>query len=336
MSTRPKSYRGQVELPKPMETPIAANDSGLIRFLKTKTIYGFQGHSIYDVGKYFLNALFRENLNIRATSLSFNFFLSLLPIIIFLLTLIAYLPVKGLKSGLIKEIQLLLPDSSSKALSSTIYEILNQPHSGLLSFGVLLALYFASNAYHTMISTFNRRLPQRRKRGWIHNRLRAVFLTLLITCIAIIALFIIAKFYQFNGYINKHHWAALGFFEFTLALLEYLIITGFVLIAISCMYYFGPSNKNKWRFFTAGSIFATALSLISTVLFTIYVNNFNSYNKIYGSIGAIIALMILIYINTLVVLVGFDLNTSIEKANISAKKQDAQKPIHLESNQLKP
>lgn len=335
MSQRSK-YRGQVKLPGPLETPIEPNDSGLIRFLKSKTMYGFRGHSLYDVGKYFLNALFRENLNIRATSLSFNFFLSLFPILIFLLTLIAYLPVKGLKSGLISEINLWLPQSSSKALSSTIYEILNQPHSGLLSVGVLLALYFASNAYHTMINTFNRRLVHGKKQNWIQNRIRALFLTFLISTQAIIMLFFVSKIYQISQYINVHQWPGLPFFHFLLSFFEYALIAGFALIAISSMYYFGPSNKNKWTFFSAGSILAWLLSMLSTFIFSLYVNNFDSYNKVYGSIGAILALMVLIYINTLVVLVGFDLNASIEKAAHSAKNRKKQAEPKLQANTFKP
>lgn len=335
MSHKPKTYRGHIKLPGPLETPVEANDGSIIRFLKTKTIYGFQGHSIYDVGKYFLNSLFRENLNIRATSLSFNFFLSLFPILIFLLTLIAYLPVKGLKSGLISEIKILLPDSSSKALSETIYEILNQPHTGLLSFGVLLALYFASNAYHTMINTFNRRLVHGKKQNWVQNRIRALFLTFLISALAIVTLFFVSKIYQFDFYIKKHDWPMLEFIKFMLAVFEYLLIAAFALIAICSMYFFGPSNKKRWTFFSAGSILAWMLSMLSTFAFSLYVNNFNSYNKVYGSIGAILALMVLIYINTLVILVGFDLNASIEKASISANKQKTeQKPV-LKANTLR-
>jgi membrane protein len=328
-----KSYRGINELPKPMETPVKPTDKQLVRYLKTHTMAGFKQHSIYDVGKYFLNSLFRENLNLRASSLSFNFFLSLFPILIFLLTLIGYLPVKGLKSGLIQEIELLLPDASSKALSETIYELLNQQNSSLLSAGFLMALYFASNAFHTMINTFNRRLPQRRRRNWVQNRLMAIGLTFLITFYAIVTLFLVAELTKFSGYIHEHDWPVEGLFKFIISLLEYLFIAGLVLMTISSVYHFSPATKNRWTFISAGSIFAWVLSMISTFAFSLYVNNFNSYNKVYGSIGAIIALMILIYINTLVILVGFDLNTSIEKASITADKR--KKKAYLSENKLK-
>jgi len=325
LNIRSKTYRGRSDIHNPLETPVTKTDGRMVRYLKTNTIIGFHGHSIYDVGKYFLNSLFRENLTIRASSLSFNFFLSLFPILIFLLTLIAYLPIKGLKSGLINEIHLLLPETSSKALSDTIYELLNQQHSTLLSFGFLLALYFASNAYHTMINTFNRRLPQRIRRHWVHNRLLAIGLTFLITFYGILTLLFVSKFYQAETYIHKHHWFAEPVLAWIMVLLEYIVLMLFVLISISSVYYYAPATKHRWRFFSAGSILATILSILSTLLFSLYVNNFNSYNKVYGSIGAIIALMVLIYINTLVILVGFDLNTSIEKAAMTAKLREGRK-----------
>lgn len=328
-----KSYRGATKLSTPMETPVKATDGSIVRYLKTHTLPGFTGHSIYDVGKYFLNALFRENLNLRASSLSFNFFLSLFPILLFLLTLIGYLPVKGLKSGLIKELEVILPDSSSKAISETIYQILEQQNSGLLSIGFIMAIYFASNAYHTMINSFNRRLPQAKRRTWIQNRILAVGLTFLISCYAIITLFIVSLLFKADAYIHANNWPATGLFEFLFVLIEYSSIAALVLITISSVYYFSPATTKRWRFFTAGSILAWILSMLSTILFSLYVNNFNSYNKVYGSIGAIIALMILIYINTLVILVGFDLNTSIEKATISAEQN--KKRSYIKENKLR-
>lgn len=241
-----------------------------------------------------------------------------------------------MKTRLIKEIALLFPESTSTALKSTIYDLLNHPSSGLLSFGFILALYFASNAYHTMINTFNRRLPVRRRRNWIQNRIQAIFLTLLITTLAIFTLFVLTQFYNADNYMYKHHWDSRAFFRFLIQIFEYLIIIIFVFVSISCMYYFGPAKKDKWRFFSAGSIFAGTLSVISTFVFTLYVNNFNSYNKVYGSIGAIIALMVLIYINTLVVIVGFELNTSIDKAHIQAEEQEKTLKLEEESKQVKP
>ncbi len=327
-----KTYRGKTDTLKILETVVKQEDGRFVKYLKTHTLPGFEKRSLFDVGKYFLRSLFKENLNLRASSLSFNFFLSLFPILIFLLALIAQLPVIGMKTRLINEIALLFPKSTSKALTETIYDLLKNPSSGLLSFGIVLALYFASNAYHTMINTFNRRLPIRVRRTWIQNRIRAIFLTLLIIVLAIVTLYILTQFYKANGYIFKHNWDSKAFFKFIIKTFEYLIVIVFVFVAISCMYYFGPSKKDKWHFFSAGSIFAGTLSIISTFAFSLYVDNFNSYNNVYGSIGAIIALMVLIYINTLVVIVGFELNTSIDKAHILFEERENAQNLAISAN----
>ena len=118
-----------------------------ILYLKRTRLRALQGESIYDVGKYFFRSMFMENLNTRASSLSFNFFLALFPALIFLLTLIGYLPLHGLKSQFIQELSRVLPKQTFREIQETILEILNKQNSGLLSFGFITTIYFASNAF---------------------------------------------------------------------------------------------------------------------------------------------------------------------------------------------
>lgn len=324
MSRFYKSLSTEPEVSK-LESPVKPNDGIIVKWLKRKTIRGFDGHSIYDVGRYFLRSMFQENLNLRASSLSFNFFLSLFPSLIFLLTLIASLPVKGVKTRLIKELRLILPESTWKEISSTIYELLNNQNSGLLSFGFILALYFASNAFHSLINSFNRRLPEKVRQNWIQNRIKAIGITILVGVMVTVTLIILTWIFQANTYMVKHFWGARNVWKFILTVLEYLLVSGLIFTAISSFYHFAPAHKIKWRFVSAGSIFASILSLLSTYTFSLYVNNFDAYNKVYGSIGAIIALMVLIYINCLVIIVGFELNASIDKAKLRAAKMDGKK-----------
>jgi len=282
---------------------------------------GFGGESLYSVGNYFLRAMFMENLNMRASSLSFNFFLALFPALIFLLTLIAYLPITGLKTQFIRELSLIMPEQTFREIRSTILEILNKQNSGLLSFGFITTLYFASNAFHLLINSFNRRLPNVRKKNWLQIRGRAVFMTFWVSILIIVGLFLITMAYQSMMYIKKHDWPLSDIYTWIITIFEYLVLVALFLIGISSLYFFGPANQKRWKFFTAGSTTATVLSGISTWTFALYVNNFNTYNKVYGSIGAIIALMVLIYINVLTIVVGFELNVSIEKALNRSKKR---------------
>ncbi len=302
------------------ESPILENKvtHPFIQYLKNKKPKSFEGESLYSVGSYFLRAMFMENLNMRASSLSFNFFLALFPAIIFLLTLIAYLPITGMKTQFILELSLILPKQTYREIQTTIYEILNKQNTGLLSFGFISTLYFASNAFHLLINSFNRRLPNAKKKNWIQIRLKAIGLTFLMSALIIVGLFLIMLAYQSVRYITKHHWPFVDFYTFIITLFEYLVVAGLFVMAISNIYFFGPSSHNRWKFFSAGSTTATILSGLSTLIFSLYVNNFNTYNKIYGSIGAIIALMILIYINILTIIVGFELNVSIEKAKMKS------------------
>ncbi len=321
-----RSYKGSQNTSKKDSDPKnpQKSDHAFIHWLKNQKPSGFQGHSIYEVGKYFLRSLFKEDLNIRATSLSFQFFLALFPTVLFLFTLIAYIPIRGFKTRLIKELDIFLPDNTYKAVAQTIHDILNQQHGGLLSFGFLLAIYFASNGFHTLINTFNRRLPRKKRRNWIQNRGVAVELTVLFSLFFITGVFLIFGMTQMQIFMVKHHWASKAFLKYFFLFFDYLIWSGLVFICVSTIYYLAPANVSKWKFVSAGSVLASVLSLITTFSFSLYVNNFNSYNKIYGSIGAIIALMILIYINTLSIIVGFELNASIDKASISLQAKSDQ------------
>jgi len=298
----------------------------LFKYLQTIKPNGFGGESLYTVGRYFLRAMFMENLNMRASSLSFNFFLALFPALIFLLTLIAYLPITGLKTQFIRELSLIMPEQTYKEIRSTILEILNKQNSGLLSFGFITTLYFASNAFHLLINSFNRRLPNVKKKNWFQIRGRAVFMTFWVSILIILGLFLITMAYQSVLFIQSHRWPLSDIYTFIITIFEYLVLIALFLIGISSLYFFGPANQRRWKFFTAGSTTATVLSALSSWGFALYVNNFNTYNKVYGSIGAIIALMILIYINILTIIVGFELNVSIEKALNITNQRNATNP----------
>ncbi len=304
---------------RPIPADQGWNDFWIVRKLKHYTISGFQGHSIYDVGRHFFKALFREEFTLRATSLAFNLFLALFPALLFLFTLIAYIPVRGLRYRLIRELDFFLPDSSFQAISATINDIIANQNGSLLSFGFLLAIWFSSNGFHTLINTFNRRLPRKRKRNWFQNRLIAMGLTVLIALMLIAAVIIIVYAGYLQTWIYKHKFVNRSTLRFLISSTEYLVLTALVFLVISCLYRFGPATVKKWRFASAGSITATLLCMVSSALFSVYVNNFGSYNKIYGSIGAIMALMVLLYMNVLGIIAGFELNSSIERASMAGE-----------------
>ncbi|NDB80754.1 YihY/virulence factor BrkB family protein [archaeon] len=122
---------------------------------------------------------------------------------------------------------------------------------------------------------------------------------------------------------ESNDWPLADIYGFLVELIKYILIAGLFLLGLSIIYYFAPSKQSKWQFISIGSLVGTGLSLLTTFTFTIYVNNFDSYNKVYGSIGAIMALMVLLYINILSMIIGFELNTSIDKAELKKQLQQS-------------
>jgi membrane protein len=297
---------------------IRSKFQSLDHFLDKKLVQvslpGFKGKSIYQVGKFFVNGLFKEDLNLRASSLAFNFFIAIFPLIIFLFTLIPYIPIENLEELITAFIEKFLPAKTFAFIDGTIADIINNQNAGLLSFGFIAALYFSSNGFASMLAAFDTGVASKLQRNWFDIRLKSIILLFLVVSLLITTVLLSITFnYGFNFLEGK---VALSdrFIKFALTAVEYILTVSLVYFIFSSLYFFGSNKGNKWRFFSAGSTVATLLSIVSTYGFRLYVENFNSYNKLYGSVGTLLVLMILIYVNCFVVLIGFELNRSIDKA----------------------
>lgn len=271
---------------------------------------GFEGLSLYLVSKFFYQGIRNGALNMRATSLAFSFFLALFPSVIFLFTLIPYIPIANFQDELFNLMKSLLPQAAFEATEETIIDIIKNPRGGLLSFGFISALYFSTNGFNAMINAFNETYHQIETRSPIMQRLVALLIVIVTTLLLLTAIaLIIGTEFAFQRWIKRDN------VEY------YLVFYGqwFILLAlcysfISFNYFMGPKSSKGWRFFSAGSFFATILTIITSVIFAYYVNNFGNYNKLYGSIGTLIVIMLWLYINSLILLLGFDLNVSINRA----------------------
>lgn len=274
---------------------------------------GFRKKSIYEVLKFFFRSFFEEDQSLRASALAFNFFLALFPTIIFLFTLIAYIPVADFHDQILTIVERFLPPSAFELLLETIQDILKNQNAGLLSFGFIAALYFASNGFANMISAFDLDVDRKYQRNWFNIRLKAFGLTFLVTSILLTVIVVSISINYSIVYVEKIRWIQHEWISAGLKFMEYGLTFLLVYLIFSSCYYFGSSKVAKWKFFSPGSTLATILSLITTYGFTLYVENFNSYNKLYGSIGTILVIMVLIFFNCFVVLIGFELNKSIDK-----------------------
>lgn len=289
-------------------------DNFLDKRLEFVSLPGFKGKSIYHVTKFFFNGLFKEDLNLRASSLAFNFFIAIFPLIIFLFTLIPYIPIDHLDTLISSFIKRLLPIDAYHFIQDTIQDILLNQNAGLLSFGFIAAVYFASNGFASLLAAFDVNVDSKMQRNWLDIRLKSILLLITVLFLLIMTIALSLSFnYSFSALGNRITIDE-NSFDIYLKFIEYSLTLFLTYLIYSSVYYIGSNKGAKWRFFSAGSTLATILSIVSTYGFRLYVENFNSYNKLYGSVGTLLVLMILIYVNSFVVLIGFELNRSIDRA----------------------
>lgn len=282
--------------------------------LKKITLPGFDGVPIYDVFWFFVNGLQKGALNTRATSIAFNFMLGLGPAFIFLLTLIPLLPINNFEESLFHVLNGIIPANSYIAIEPVLNEIF-QRHGTLPVFGLLVSLFFAQKALHGMMEAFNATFHSIETRTWYQQRLISIALVFIFYLLIILAIVL-----MFFSEIAIVHLEDLGIIEkdITFYLLQsgkWLIIISLTFFTISFLYYLAPSKKSPFRFFSAGSSLATILTIVASLGFTYFVNNFAQFNKFFGSIGALIALMLWMNFNALTLLIGFELNASISNAS---------------------
>jgi membrane protein len=275
--------------------------------------------SLHRVAKIFITQVNKDHLTERASSMAFNFTLSIFPSIIFLFTLIPYIPVPNLTEDLLAFLEENIPASIYEVTASTILDIIKIPHGGLLSFGFIFALFSATNGIRVMISAFNRCYKTADNRSFLKVVLLscslAVFLSLIVLAAVVIS--IIIKL-ELNEVGNAVHVGG-RFFYYLLIISRLLLIFMIFFFAISLIYYMAPTVKVRWSFFSVGSLIAALLCVVFTTGFFYYINNFNSYNKVYGSIGAIIGVMMWFYFISIVLLIGFETNASIDLARHEIK-----------------
>lgn len=304
------------------------------RIIKTKPVYkairaskhivlpGFEGLSLYLVTKFFFKGISDGALNMRASSLSFSFFLALFPTVIFLFTLIPYIPIDDFNAYLFGLLQKIMPAAAFEATESTITDILSNKKGGLLSFGFFTALYFSTNGFNAMINAFNETYHEIETRKPLQQRLVSFYM-LFLTVILLSVSITILVYSEFGFRHIRMNNKAL---YYVISIFKWLVLGGMCYSIISFNYFIGPKRKKGWRFFSAGSMFATVFIIIATMVFAYYVNNFGNYNKLYGSIGTLIVIMMMIYINSLILLLGFDLNVSIHSAK---KHRDLFKHLNI-------
>ena len=300
--------------------------SFFIRKSQKLILPGFAGVPLYDVIKFFISQVNRVGLRDRATAIAFNFIMAIPATAIFLFTLLPYFPIaKNIQKELYFFIGDITPNTESgKLITSTLDELFNQPKKGLLSIGFLLALFYSSNAVMGMIRTFDASLIIKRKGNFLIKRWRAIRLTVILVMLLIATILLsIGQGIAFTSLLKWMGLAKTIDATFWSELIRLTIVVFLFLFSVAFIYKYAPSIHKRWKLFSPGAIFATCLILLTTWVFSIWAQNFSSYNRIYGSIGALLIIMLLLFINSLMLLIGYELNVSISylKAEVEERKK---------------
>ena len=280
---------------------------------------GFEGMSLYDVSSFFFKGIRKSSIIIRANSLSYIFLMSIFPAILFFFTLIAYIPIDNLHTTIMEALKQAFPENAYLTVKNTIEDILKHQNSGLLSIGFLLTMYFANNGMIGLIKAFNQTSHTIESRSSFKLHLTSISLIFIVTTIIILSISLLIftsfaiKYFVSEGILTND----LTIYLYSAG--KWIIIFVMVLSMISFIYYLAPAKERYFKFISAGSTLATILSLLFIFGFKYYIDHFSRYNKLYGSIGTLIVLMLWINLNALVLLIGYELNASIHDAKIQKK-----------------
>jgi len=297
---------------------------------------GFQGVPIFDVLSFFFSGLAKGFVNQRAAALAYHFVLAIFPLLLFFFTLIPYIPIDSFYVQLIELLELIVPNAISDKAIDTINEIFLKKHQGLMSIGFIASLYVASNGVYAMITSFNRTTHVSKRRKWYKNRLISIGLVFAIGLVVLLSFVLIIGSETFFGFLLRNGLIEKGFMVFLLQTAKWILLIALVYIMFVVIYYYTPSEKSNFKFFSAGATLATILFLLSVYGFNFYITHFSRYNALYGSIGALIIFFLWFYLVSFILIIGFELNASIAHAVSEGYKierneedDDDETPLHI-------
>lgn len=285
-------------------------------YLKRISFPGFEKVPVYDVFVFFINGLKKGALNLRATAIAFNFLLALGPALVFFLAILPYLPIHNFQLILEKILYDLIPANSYIAIEPLLKEVFHR-RGGLTILGLLTGLFFAQKGVHGIIEAFNATYHTIDTRSWFRQIIVSVILVFIFCALAIMASFV---FFFGKGLIGSlSEMGKIKMDPQVLYSINWVMVIILTFFCISSLYYLVPAKKSKWKFFSAGSTLATILTVMASLGFSYFMDNIAQLNKFFGSIGALVALMLWMNFNAITLLIGFELNASIDNARKMVK-----------------
>lgn len=276
---------------------------------------GFESIPIYDVIVFFVRGIQRGALTTRASSVAFHIALASLPLIIYFFTLIPYIPIHNFQEGVLSMVESILPSNVYALLEYTLRDMFIK-RKALQLLGILIALYFATNAINVLIVAFNNTYHAIETRSWIERRAIAVFLVIIMFILIATAVSLIIFSRSATNLLESKEIIQKAFTLYLFRIGKWIIIIALIYSALSFLYWLGPSRKMRWKFYSAGSSLASVLVILTSLIFSSIINNFGQFNKFYGSIGTLMVILLWLYFNSIALLIGFELNASIKGAKL--------------------
>lgn len=283
----------------------------LVQVLKKIKLPWLQGLSFYDLMELYVLGIVEGAFSYHASAIAFSFFMSLFPFTLFILNLIPYIPIEGFQNDFLEFVKDGVPPNTYDAIYKIINDILNNSHSGLLSSGFILSIFLMANGISGILGGFESSKHVLIKRGFLHQYLVALGMSLVLSFLLLVTVAIIVVFEVF---IQKT--MIQNVLNDTTALIimgRYVFVILMILVTSSILLRFGTKQAHKPPFMSIGSVFTTVLIVISSYFFGIWVIKFSKYNELYGSIGTLLIMMFYIWINCMILLLGFELNATINK-----------------------
>jgi membrane protein len=273
---------------------------------------------VKELGKRLVQVVWKGECTGQAAQLAYYLIFATFPFLLFLTTLLGYIPVPNLLETIMEYLGMFLPREALTLIQDNIRQLVTEQKGGLLSLGILMALWTASSAVVAMMEALNRAYGVEERRPYWKVRGLAILLTVGISIFIAVSVILLIFGPQIGGWVA----ALVGLgeaFKAAWDILRWPVIVCLLILAMAVIYHFAPDVEQEWQWITPGSVFAVFMTLAASLGFSFYVKNFASYNKTYGSIGAVIVLLTWLYVSGLVILVGGELNAEIEHAAPAGK-----------------
>ncbi|MAR97900.1 MAG: ribonuclease BN [Formosa sp.] len=294
----------------------------VVQLFKSIQLPGLEGLSLYDLFEMYILGIINGALSIRASAVAYSFFIAIFPFLLFIIILIPYIPIESFKYEFLNFLDASLPPNTSDFFNQNIFENINKNSSvGFLSSVFIVSMLLMSNGVNAVFSSFENSYHQKLNRNFINQYLHAFGVSIILVLILIstiagvgfLEIYIVHPIYQslnMTDTVSELEW---------INTLKFLFFILMIYLGTAVLYFFGTKDGRLSRFFSIGAFLTTFLVILNSYLFGIYIENFSTYNQLYGSIGALLILLFYFWLNAIILLLGFELNASLQRLKHSCQ-----------------